>query len=391
MQVFRIYFKVMRSSKFYIALSVFVFMTISIIFSFLGQSAEPTGFEGVKIPIAFINQDADTPLSQGLKTYLAESGCVFFEEDKEEALQDALFYRQISYVAILPAGFSAAFMEGENPSIQKVLMPNSTAAYYVDMAINKFLNTARFRIDYGQGQGVEEIMQATLDDLALQTRVILQAGDGSSTIEPAYSYYFKNCAYGLLAMIIAGVSAVMIAFNDRDLYLRNLCGPLSKRKTNWQLFMGHGLYSLGCWLFLMLAGLVLHGQELLGSGRLWVYLLNTLVFAMASTSIAFAVGGTVKTYNGLAGAMNVISLGMNMLGGVWVPQAVMKKSMLAVARFLPTYWFVKANDTLLNMAVLNLKTLTPVFKSILIQFGFALAIFTVALYLSKEKRRSHFA
>ncbi len=391
MQVFRIYFKIMRSSKFYIAISVFVFMTISVIFSFLGQSAEPTVFEGVKIPIAFINQDANTPLSQGLKTYLEESGCVVFEEDNEEALQDALFYRRIRYVAILPVGFSASFMKGENPTIQKVLVPNSAEGNYVDMAINKFLNTARFRIDYGQGKGEEEIVQATLDDLTLQTRVTLQASDGLSTTEPAYSYYFKNCAYGLLAMIISGVSAVMIAFNDRDLYLRNLCGPLSKRKTNWQLFMGHGVYSLGCWLFLMLVGLVLHGQELFGSGRLWIYLLNTFVFTMACSSIAFAVGGTVKTYNGLAGAMNVISLGMNMLGGVWVPQAVMKKSMLAVARFLPTYWFVKANDAVFNVAVLNRTTLSPILGSILIQFGFAVAIFSVALYLSKERRMSHYA
>jgi ABC-2 type transport system permease protein len=89
-----------------------------------------------------------------------------------------------------------------------------------------------------------------------------------------------------------------------------------------------------------------------------------------------------------AGAINVITLGMSFLGGVFVPQSVMSKSVLSVGRFLPSYWFVRANDAIGELSRFDPGSLRPIYGSILIQLGFAAALFSVALLLSKERRLS---
>jgi len=71
-----------------------------------------------------------------------------------------------------------------------------------------------------------------------------------------------------------------------------------------------------------------------------------------------------------------------------VPQAIMSKAVLSVARFLPSYWFVRANDTITELSKFTTDSLRPIYGSILIQLGFAVALFSVTLLLSKERRLS---
>jgi ABC-2 type transport system permease protein len=41
--------------------------------------------------------------------------------------------------------------------------------------------------------------------------------------------------------------------------------------------------------------------------------------------------------------MNVLTLGMSFISGVFVPQAILGKTVLTIAQFTPVFWFVKAN------------------------------------------------
>ncbi|HHY12951.1 MAG TPA: hypothetical protein GX529_10030 [Firmicutes bacterium] len=85
----------------------------------------------------------------------------------------------------------------------------------------------------------------------------------------------------------------------------------------------------------------------------------------------------------------MIDWGMSFLGGVFVPQSIMSKPVLAVAKFLPSYWFIQANDAIGELSVFTGESLRPIFGSIFIQLGFAVAIFSVTLLLSKERTVSY--
>jgi ABC-2 type transport system permease protein len=186
-------------------------------------------------------------------------------------------------------------------------------------------------------------------------------------------------------MVTMGVSSIMIAFNRPDLYLRNLCSPIPRRRINIELALGHGVFALGCWGILVALSFVLHGKTLLESGLAGLYALNTLVFALVCTAIGFVVGNFVRSVDAQAGAVNVIALGMSFLGGVFVPQSVMSKPVLTAAKLLPSYWFVRVNDAITEVSAFTPGKLSPVFNGMLVQLAFAAAIFSVALLLSKDR------
>ncbi|HHV43654.1 MAG TPA: ABC transporter permease [Firmicutes bacterium] len=389
MQVFKAYLKVIRSSIGSLVIPFGVFLSIALL---VGPAEEATQyFTPTKVPIAVINRDTEGIVAQGLVDYLDQTFRLMSYPDDPQLLQDALFYRSVEYVVIIPAGFSAGFLAGEKVQIEKVIVPASSTSFYVDLAVNRFLNTLRLYRDYGPQGSPGQLVQATLGDLRVETRVSLYGEGPSSTVDKPYSFYFRYSAYALLGMITMGVSTVMLAFNRRDLLLRNYCAPLPRRQMHLQLFLGHGVFALGSWILVFLPGLLLYGRKsLLPMNLLGLYALNTVIFAVVCATIGFMVGSLVKNRNIQPGVVNVLSIGMNFLGGVFVPQAFMSDSVLAVARFLPSYWFVRACDLTASLTKLNPSTLRPIYGSMLIQLGFAVAIFSVTLLLTKERKLSQF-
>jgi ABC-2 type transport system permease protein len=389
MQVFRAYFKVMRGSAVSLTISLSVFVGLAVLFSFIAPKTSIADFEPTRTPVAVINRDGDAELAQGLVDYLARTSRLVQYPDDEEKLQDALFYRKVEYIAIIPSGFSDAFMSGGDCTIGKVIVPDSTSSYYVDMSIDKFLNTVRLHRLYGGEEFQAQLVAAAMADLAIDTPVAMRSFGRTHGSHEPYSYYYAYCAYALLAMIMTGVSSIMIAFNEPDLYMRNLCAPLPKRSMSLQLAAGHGVFALGCWGILVFGSIILHGKSLLPSGLVGLYSLNTLAFAVVCAGIGFLVGSSVKSYGAQAGAINVIAMGMSFLGGVFVPQSIMSKQVLAVAKFLPSYWFIRANDAISELSRFTGDSLRPIYGCILIQLGFAVAVFSVTLFLSKERRVSY--
>lgn len=59
---------------------------------------------------------------------------------------------------------------------------------------------------------------------------------------------------------------------------------------------------------------------------------------------------------------------------------------MTVASFTPTFWYVKANNVIGSISNFNFDNLKAVSVYMLIQAGFAAAIFSVALVISKQKR-----
>jgi ABC-2 type transport system permease protein len=386
MQVFRAYFKVMRASAGVIAIYVVIFLGLSMAFSFAEAPSEAGGFAQTRTPIAVINRDGNAPLAQGLAGYLADTGRVVPYPDDPEKLQDALFFRNVEYIAIIPAGFSADFLSGRDCAVQKVTVPGSISSRYVDMRIDKYLSTARLRFMYGGGQSQEQLAAAIRADLAPETPVTVVSSSASNGSENGFVFYYRYFAYAVLATVMMGVSSIMMAFNKPDLLRRNLCAPIPARSRSLQLAAGHTVFALGCWSLLVLFSFVLYGRSLLSSGLVWLYCLNTLAFTVVSASIGFLVGSSVKSIGAQAGAVNVIANGMSFIGGVWVPQSIMSKQVLDVGRFLPAYWYVKANDAISRLSRLSASALRPIYGDVLIQLAFAAAIFATTLLLTKERQ-----
>ncbi|HHU75856.1 MAG TPA: ABC transporter permease, partial [Firmicutes bacterium] len=289
MAVFKAYFKVMRGSALILAVNLFIFMGLALLFSFVAPGVACQEFEPARTPLAVIDRDGE-PLARGLVDYLATNFKLVPRADDEEELQDALFYRKVEYIAIIPPGFSASFMKDGDGVIRKIVVPDSTSSRYVDLAIDRFLNTVRLHRVYGREKSTGHLVAAAREDLAYDTPVTIGSSGGAVGYGQGYYYYFNYCAYALLAMIITGISSIMLAFNKIDLYRRNLAAPLSRRSLNLQIAAGHAVFALGCWALLLISAFALHGKSLLSSGLVGLYSLNTLAFALVSAAIGFLAG-----------------------------------------------------------------------------------------------------
>ncbi|MGL5380126.1 ABC transporter permease, partial [Clostridium sp.] len=101
--------------------------------------------------------------------------------------------------------------------------------------------------------------------------------------------------------------------------------------------------------------------------------------------IGFLISNLVSSRNAMSAAANVVSLGCCFLSGVFVPQELLGDTVLKIASFNPTFWYVKANNSISTLVNFNKETLTPIISSMLIMLGFAIAILSITLVIIKKK------
>ena len=121
------------------------------------------------------------------------------------------------------------------------------------------------------------------------------------------------------------------------------------------------------------------------SGHIWYGVLNSASFTLVSVSIALLFSELGVKENVLSFVTQVLGLGMAFLCGMFVPQEMLSSGVLGAARFLPAYWYVRANDMICGLSSDAFKSST-VLICIGIQVLFAAAIFAVSLIVKKNKK-----
>ncbi len=84
---------------------------------------------------------------------------------------------------------------------------------------------------------------------------------------------------------------------------------------------------------------------------------------------------------------NIIALGSSFICGVFMPQSLLGDSVLAFAKFLPTYWYVKSNELIYGLSDFSFESLKPIFINMLIILGFAIVIFAITFVIGRFKRK----
>ena len=127
------------------------------------------------------------------------------------------------------------------------------------------------------------------------------------------------------------------------------------------------------------------GAFIRSSGFIY-YLLNALMMLLVALALSYLIGIVAKNTNMLNGIVNVLSLGMSFLCGVFVPLGYMNPSVRKVAMFLPVYWYEKANDLLTGFGSITGTVRVEVLQCIGIQFVFTAALVCVTMALAKKKQ-----
>jgi ABC-2 type transport system permease protein len=93
---------------------------------------ENTEFATSKVDTMVVNKDGDNEFIDGFLEYLGQYANFIEAKDSEEAIKDALFYREVDYILTIPEGFTESFTTDGKAELIKEAVPDSIGAMSVD-------------------------------------------------------------------------------------------------------------------------------------------------------------------------------------------------------------------------------------------------------------------
>ncbi|NLL71786.1 MAG: ABC transporter permease [Epulopiscium sp.] len=133
--------------------------------------------------------------------------------------------------------------------------------------------------------------------------------------------------------------------------------------------------------FIFILGSILLKGKYISEVNLQKYIINIVVFSFSILCLTFFINNLTKNKFIINGIGIVLSLGTSFLSGVMVPQQLLSDKVLKIAKFFPTYYFVKINDMRVN-SFLDVKA------EIFMQLLFALAFLLLGLYFSRVSQKA---
>ena len=139
MTVYKTFFKVVNKYKFLII----IYTAMLILFAGFNMqtSQNSTNFVAEKPDVLIINNDKEQKLSKNLVEYIEKNSNIVDIENDEEARNDALFYRDVSYIIYIPENYSKDFLNGVNPEI-KIKSAGDAGSSYAEMILTRYIKVA---------------------------------------------------------------------------------------------------------------------------------------------------------------------------------------------------------------------------------------------------------
>lgn len=365
MQVFKTFFKVAKSSRTAMAIYTIVFLIMCIIY---GAQSKNNNYEFTNKRCNVVVYDYDkTEASEKLIKYLSEIHNVELEADySDEDIQDRLYYLKMDYVLYINEGYET------NGSMTNIKRPGTMIALYIDNQINMFENEIKTFVSLGYSwDEAYDITMKSLDSDKLVTVLNQDKRDSNY-------FYFSYLPYILLMVISVGVTPILIEFNKRDIADRTNVAPITNRSKNVQLMLGTAVMSIGIWAIFVVTSFIIYGVNASIVGGI---LINSFVFMLICVGIGSVAGNFALDMNIINLGANIIGLGMSFLGGIFVPIGLLSSGMQKVARFIPSYWYIEA-----NRMIYDGDCFSSYANCIGIQLLFAIALFSVAMLISKRMR-----
>lgn len=379
MTVFKTFLRVLNQCK----LPVIMYTVFLIAFGgFQMQTSESgTEFTASRPDIFIINADENNKVTDNLIQYMEEN-CNRIELKAEaDAINDALFYRDVNYILSIPEHYGEDFLNGKNPQIE-VRGTGDYQASYAQMLLSGYLRTANLYAEYMTDE--EKLIAAVNETLAEQTEIEVTSKLNDGRISRA-AFYYNFASYSMLAGCVYVICLVLSSFRDEKIRRRTAISSMRIDRYNLILLASNGLFAVALWLVYVLLSVVLIG-DIVFSARGCVYILNSFVFMICALTIAFLIGNLVSNKNAVNGIVNVVALGSSFLCGAFVPAEWLPKSVLAAAHVLPSYWYIRTNDALKELETLNAETLKPLLGNMGVILLFSL-FFVVAANLASRRKK----
>ena len=200
-------------------------------------------------------------------------------------------------------------------------------------------------------------------------------------------YWFQYMSYIFLMIFPLSLVPILVTFQQTDVSSRIACSALPAQARTLQLGLGCICYSILTWLIFTLAAVLFFGPKNVFSQQGQLCILNSFVFTLICVALTLLLSTFGLKDNALDLIANIIGIGMSFLCGIFVPQWYLSTGVLAVAKFLPAYWYIKIINMVTGWSGESY-SLANYWKYIGMQCIFLVAIFSVYLAANKQRKKT---
>ena len=243
------------------------------------------------------------------------------------------------------------------------------------------------RILRAAGFSVEEAVGEVRKIGKEESEVLLLDKNGYGGERASHAFMFQYMPYTIISVLCYVIGFIMVDYRQKEIRQRMQCSSVSLRRQNLQLVAAYLVIGAAFWGICMVLAIFMYGKGFLSDPNKIYYMINAFSMILVSLTISFVIGVLVETLEVINGVVNVLSLGMSFLCGVFVPVSLLSEGVRSVSRFLPVYWYEQVVEIIADNAVFSTEQFQKIWQCIGIQLLFAAAILSVGLVISKYKQQ----
>ena len=382
MTVFKTFFRIVNKLK----PTIILYTALLIIFGAVNMKTSDNNinFVNSKPDILIINQDVNKGLTKNLIDYMKKNSNIVKVENNEEKINDALFYREVSYVIYIPKDYRKNVLLGKNPKLD-IKKTDEYDAHLSEMMLKRYIKLQNI---YNEEAGSEdELITLINDNINDDVNVkITSKVDTSKTYNIAY--YFNFASYSILAIIIYIVCLVLCSFKEESISKRINISSINYKSHNNKILLASIVFSSIVWLLFVIIGVIVVG-DIMFSIRGLISIINSFIFTFCALTLSILISSLTNNKNAISGIVNVIALGSAFLCGAFVPAEYLPDSVLNFAHILPAYYYINSNDLLKNIDVINISSMHPIIINMVIIIIFSLLFIILNNVVTRKKRKSN--
>lgn len=176
-----------------------------------------------------------------------------------------------------------------------------------------------------------------------------------------------------------------MVFNEKDISARNKCSAMSFVNRNVQIIAGSIMVALLNWGILMVLAAFMYPKYVM-SARGVLGIINSFIDILFALAMAYTAAQLVKREESLSMISNIFGLSLAFLGGIFVPLEMFGENVLKFSRFMPTYWYVTANNAIKDTTSFS-NVSTDITHAFIIQAIYALAILLIGMVIGRMKMK----
>lgn len=388
MQIFNVFFRISKKKILIGLMYVVIFALIG--FAMVGNSSDTSSFTETKVKVSVIDND-NSEESKMLIDFIDKKHKIIEIDNTKDAKLDSLYYFEVEYILTIKEGYSEKLQNGDTTYLfESIKHPSTYTASYFESQLDEYISSV---VAFRKGGNELKVACEKAENLFdTPIDVTTETFTNEKSIDESSGFFFQYLPYLFISILISCLCPIIVTINREDLRYRTNSSPMPMSKKTLQTIMASIIYVAIVWIIFMLLYIVFcyitNGEFSFGfTKRELIAILNSVVVLIVSTAIAILVAHFSPKDELLSMIGNIVGLGSSFLCGIFVPQDMLGDNVLHAAKFLPFYWYVKANNSIFSLAGENFNEI-EIYKYIAVEALFAVPLFILVFLLAKIKNSS---